>query len=156
MNFKAQIKELSDKIKDLEDRSSNLQLESYGLRQKREELIASMIVEDRLMADSEWDLTVDHNSSAHLSYKTGGNMDYIRELAQADYHSWCELSDGINLKFDDSEITLTFKESKMVLPFAKKNGLKISGSTISARLAQLKRDAAALETICHQFNLNKK
>ncbi len=67
MNYKSQIEELTTKIKDLEDRSANLQVESFDLRQKREELIARMIVEEKLMHDTEWELTIDHNSTASLS-----------------------------------------------------------------------------------------
>lgn len=158
MSFRKQIAELSSKIKELEDESANLQVESFALRQKREELIAQMIVEEKLMADTEWDLTLDGGSSAHLSYKetATGAMEFIKELARTDYHSWFEISDGIQLRFDDNDISISFKETRQVMPFVKKNGLKISGAGITDRLAKLKRDAAALETICHQFNLDKK
>lgn len=158
MSFRKQIAELSSKIKELEDESANLQVESFALRQKREELIAQMIVEEKLMADTEWDLTLDGSSSAHLSYKetATGAMEFIKELARTDYHSWFEISDGIQLRFDDNDISLTFKETRQVMPFVKKNGLKIYGAGITDRLAKLKRDAAALEKICHQFNLDKK
>jgi hypothetical protein len=158
MNFKKQIEELSGKIKELEDQAANLQVESFGLRQKREELIATMIVEDKLMADTEWDLTLDGSTGAHLSYKDGesDSMEFIKELARTDYHSWFEITDGIQLRFDDNDISISFKETKQVMPFVKKNGLKIFGTGITDRLAKLKRDAVALETIVHQFNLDKK
>lgn len=158
MNYKSQIEKLSSQIKDLEDRSANLQVESFDLRQKREELIARMIVEERLMVDTEWELTMDHNSTASLSLKKDdkGSMNYITELARTDYHSWFEIMDGVSLRFDDSEISISFKDSKLVIPFAKKNGLKISGNNLTSKLAQLKRDVAALEVICHQFSLDKK
>jgi DUF4097 and DUF4098 domain-containing protein YvlB len=158
MNYKSQIEELSSQIKDLEDRAANLQVESFDLRQKREELIARMIVEEKLMVDTEWELTMDHNSTASLSFKKDnkGSINYIVELAKADYHSWFEIMDGVSLRFDDNEISISFKDSKLVIPFAKKNGLKISGNNLTNKLAQLKRDVAALEIICHQFSLDKK
>jgi len=158
MSFKKQIEELSSQIKKLEDQSANLQVESFGLRQKREEIIATMIVEEKLLNDTEWDITLDGNTSARLSYKETnvGSLDYIKELAKSDYHSWFDIGDGVEFRFDDSDISISFKETKQVMPFVKKNGLKISGTGITDRLAKLKRDAAALETICHQFNLDKK
>ncbi len=158
MSYKKQIAELSTQIKDLEDQSANLQVDAFSLRQKREELIATMIVEDKLMHGTEWDLTLDGSSGAHLSYKDSdpNSMEFIKELARTDYHSWFEITDGIQLRFDDNDISITFKETKQVMPFVKKNGLKISGTGITDRLAKLKRDAAALEIICHQFNLDKK
>ena len=158
MSFKKQIAELSTKIAELEEQSANLQVESFSLRQKREELIANMIVEDKLLLKTEWEITLDGSSGAQLSYKESesDSMAFIKELARTDYHSWFEITDGIQLRFDDNDITITFKETRQVMPFVKKNGIKISGSGITDRLAKLKRDAVALETIVHQFNLDKK
>lgn len=158
MTFRKQIEELTDKIKSLEDQSANLQAEAFGLRQDREELIAQMILEEKLLANTEWDISLDGSSGAELSYKENGStaMEFLKELARTDYHSWFEISDGIQVKFDDNDISITFKETKQVMPFVKKNGLKISGSGITDRLNKLKRDAVALETIVHQFNLDKK
>jgi hypothetical protein len=156
VSFKKQISELSDKIKELEDQAANLQVDSFGLRQKREELIAQMILEEKLLSDTDWDLSVG-SGDAVLSYKdtSPNTMEFIKELARTDYHSWFEISDGIQLRFDDSDISLSFKESKQLMPFAKRNGLRISGAGIKDRLSKLKRDVVALETICHQFNLDR-
>lgn len=158
MTFRAQIEQLTAKIKELEDQSANLQAEAFGLRQNREELIAQMILEEKLLTDTEWDISLDGSSGAELSYKNNNStsMEFLKELARNDYHSWFEISDGIQVKFDDNDISITFKETKQVMPFVKKNGLKISGTGITDRLNKLKRDAAALETIVHQFNLDKK
>jgi hypothetical protein len=158
MSLKEHISELSDKIKELEDKAADLQVTSFGLRQKREELIAQMILEEKLLSDTDWDLSVGGSAGdAVLSYKdtSPNTMEFIKELARTDYHSWFEIADGIQLRFDDSDISLSFKESKQLMPFAKRNGLRISGAGIKDRLAKLKRDVVALETICHQFNLDK-
>lgn len=157
-SLKEQISSYSDEIKRLEDTAASLQVESFGLRQKREELIAQMILDERLLADTDWDLSVGGSAGdAVLSYKdtSPNTIEFIKELARTDYHSWFEISDGIQLRFDDSDISLSFKESKQLMPFAKRNGLRINGSGIKDRLAKLKRDVIALETICHQFNLDK-
>jgi hypothetical protein len=148
----------SVEIKNLEDEAANLQTTSFSLRQKREELIAQMILEEKLLSDTDWDLSVGGGSGdAVLSYKetSPNTLEFIKELARTDYHSWFEIQDGIQLRFDDSDISLSFKESKQLMPFAKRNGLRISGAGIKDRLAKLKRDVVALETICHQFNLDK-
>jgi hypothetical protein len=148
----------SVEIKNLEDEAASLQVTSFSLRQKREELIAQMILEEKLLSDTDWDLSVGGGSGdAVLSYKetSPNTLEFIKELARTDYHSWFEIQDGIQLRFDDSDISLSFKESKQLMPFAKRNGLRISGAGIKDRLAKLKRDVVALETICHQFNLDK-
>jgi len=158
MNFRKQIESLSTKIKELEDQSANLQVDAFSLRQERENLIAQMLLEEKLLADTSWDLSLDGGAGATLNYKETDSsaIDFIRELAKTDYHSWFEISDGIRITFDDNDISITFKEAKQVMPFVKKNGLKIFGTGITDRLNKLKRDAAALEVIVHQFNLDKK
>lgn len=157
MNFKEQIQDLTLKIKELEDQSAALQVDAFTLRQRREEVIAQMILDEKLLADTSWDLSFD-SSGVSLSYKESesDSMEFIKELARTDYHSWFEIADGIQLKFDDNDIALTFKETKQLMPFVKKNGLKISGTGITDRLNKLKRDVVALETVVHQFNLDKK
>lgn len=158
MSTRTQIEELTTRIKTLEDQSANLQVEAFELRQKREELIAQMILEEKMLLNTEWDLSLDGNNGASLSYKdtNANSMEFIKELARTDYHSWFEISDGIQIRFDDNDISISFKETKQLMPFAKKNGLKVSGTGITDRLNKLKRDVAALETIVHQFNLDKK
>jgi hypothetical protein len=159
MSFKKQIAAHSAQIKKLEDQAANLQVESFALRQKREELIAQMILEEKLLSDTDWDLsTSPAGGDAVLSYKdtSPNDMEFIKDLARTDYHSWFEISDGIQFRFDDNDISITFKESKQLMPFVKKNGMRINGAGIKDRLSKLKRDVAALETICHQFNLDKK
>lgn len=150
-----QIAEMTAEIKELEEEATNLGVQSFDLRQKREELIAQMIMEEKLLSDTDWDLSLDGNAGASLSYKDSSpnDMKFIKELARTDYHSWFEISDGIQLRFDDNDISLNFKESKQLMPFAKKNGLRINGTGIKDKLAKLKRDVAALETICHQFGI---
>lgn len=150
-----QIAEMTGQIKELEDESANLTVKAFDIRQKREELIAQMMVDEKLFSDSDWDLSLDGGSGATLSYKDSSpnNMEFIKELARTDYHSWFEISDGIQLRFDDNDISISFKESKQVMPFAKKNGMRINGTGLKDKLSKLKRDVAALETICHQFGL---
>jgi hypothetical protein len=153
--FQKQIAAMTTEIKELEEEASDLGVKAFGIRQKREELIAQMILEERLLSDTDWDLSLDGGNGASLSYKdtSPNNMEFIKELARTDYHSWFEISDGIQLRFDDNDISLTFKESKQLMPFAKKNGLRINGAGIKDKLSKLKRDVAALETICHQFGI---
>lgn len=153
-NFQKQIAEMTKSIQKIEEEASELSMKAFDLRQKREELIAQMILDERLLSDTDWDLSLD-GQGAHLSYKANSpnDMKVIKELARTDYHSWFEISDGIQLRFDDNDISLSFKESKQVMPFAKRNGLRINGTGLKDKLSKLKRDVAALETICHQFGL---
>ncbi len=80
-------------------------------------------------------------------------MKALLKLSKDDFHSRFELSDGIMLRFDDDEISISFKENRQLMPFIKKYGLKVSGNKIADKLAKLKRDVAALEVVCHTFNI---
>jgi hypothetical protein len=156
MTAKARIQELTNQIKTLEDQAADLHTDAFNLRTEREQLIAQMILDEKLLSESNWEIRLDGGTSVYLEFKdgdAGGPMDTITELARTDYHSWFELADGIRLQFDDNDITLTFKESKQLMPFVKKNKLKVTGTGIIDRLAKLKREAAALEDICHTFNI---
>lgn len=159
MDFKNKITELTSEIKTLEDESANLQAKSFELRQERELLIAKMILEDKLLKDTKWHLTLNGGDGLILNYTMptiaggiDGSMQFLVDLARKDYHSWFELISGITLRFDDNDISITFKESKQALPFIRKHGLIVDASTITDRLSKLKRDAAALEAIYHQFS----
>src|SRR5512135_2276103 len=123
-NFQEQIIEMTASIQKMEEDASNLSMKAFDLRQKREELIAQMILEERLLSDSDWDLSLDGQAGATLSYKNNSpnDMEAIKDLVRTDYHSWFEISDGIQIRFDDNDISLSFKESKQVMPFAKRNG----------------------------------
>lgn len=158
MTIKEQIAALYDEIKVLEDEAANLQVKSFELRQRREELIAQMILEEKMLDRTNWELNLNPSDSATLDYAgaiTDEVIVSIRELCWAGWHSSFELSDGVSLQFDGNEVYLQFTETKQVMPFVKKSGLTISGSGVSDKLNKLKREVAALEKIAHQFNLPK-
>ncbi len=80
-------------------------------------------------------------------------MHKVMEMARQDYHSDFNLTEGIRIRFDDSNISLHFKDNKALVPFITKYGLVINGTSIRDRLAKLKREISVLELVCHQFKL---
>lgn len=155
MDPRKKIDSLTTEIKALEDHSQNLQVDAWTLRQERDELIADLILDEKMLASTTWELAL--GDVTNLTYKetVAGELDKVRELTRKEYHSTFELEEGVNLRFDDSEITLVFDEPKQVLPFIRKNGMNILGNKVADRLNHLKREVVALETICHQFSLLK-
>ena len=85
----------------------------------------------------------------------GGKMDAVTQLSNTDYHSWFDLEDGIRLQFDDNDISFSFEDPKQLMPFVKKNKMKVTGSGILDRLSKLKREASSLEEVCHTFGITK-
>jgi len=156
MKIQAELDALDTEIEALEDHASSLGAQAYELRSKRDALISQAILEEKLLADSTWEIQSQGGSSSSYLEFTGnweGSMQKIREMARKDYHSSFSLMDGVDLRFDDNDMTIQFADPKLILPFAKKNNLKLSGANITDRLAKLKREVAALETLVHQFNL---
>lgn len=158
MDSKDKITKITEEINSLEEEAGDLQNKAFNLREERERLIASTILEDNLLKDSIWELYLPSNTNPVLNYtgpltgdKVTDGMNFLRSIARGDYHYSIELADGIRLRFDDDDISISFNESKQVLPFIKKNYLKVNGQGIKDNLAKLKRDVEALEIIVHQF-----
>jgi len=156
MKITKRIDELERQIQNLENRAADLSVEAHTLRTEKDTLIAQAILEEKMLDDTTWEIQA--NGAGGYSYLefigvVEGMMEEVQKLARKDYHSTFELQDGIALRFDDSDITIMFNDPKMILPFAKKNNLKLSGTSITDRLAKLKREVAALESLVHQFNL---
>lgn len=155
MSLQDQINALDENINKLDNLSGELQKKAWELREKRSKIVAQMILEEGYLDKTDWTISVG-SSGAHLSFNgptKGTYMGKIIELARTDYHSDFQLADGITLRFDDSDTSLVFKESKTMLPFVNRYGLNISGAGIQDKLSKLKREVAGLEAICHQFKL---
>ncbi len=156
MSLKDKIDALTNKIKDLREQATKLDDAENKLRIEREILLAKSITEDSVLLDTNWELEVITTGGAKLLFKASVIPDVMKallKLSKDDFHSRFELSDGIMLRFDDDEISISFKENRQLMPFIKKYGLKVSGNKIADKLAKLKRDVAALEVVCHTFNI---
>lgn len=162
MNIHEEIDSLTSRIQEFDDRSSELGHQAWELRQQREILFAKLILEDALLKGTTWDVETNSgynpSNSVYLTF-TGPSVDKssplhkVMDMARQDYHSDFNLMEGINIRFDDNNISLHFKDTKSLLPFITKNGLVINGTSIRDRLAKLKREVSVLELVCHQFNL---
>ncbi len=156
MSLKDKIDALTNKIKDLREQATKLDDAENKLRIEREILLAKSITEESVLLDTNWELEVITTGGAKLLFKASVIPDVMKallKLSKDDFHSRFELSDGIMLRFDDDEISISFKENRQLMPFIKKYGLKVSGNKIADKLAKLKRDVAALEVVCHTFNI---
>ena len=166
MKLLNQILHLDKVIEELDNSALDSTHQAWLYRQQRHKLMAELILQKDLLSGSTWNVELinpglTNFSSINLNY-TGkisdpSPMKEILDLARVSNFtsgtSSLQLMDGINIRFDDNHISLSFKESKMLLPFVQKYGLIINGSTIQDSLSKLKRDVAALELVCHQLKL---
>ncbi len=155
MNKRDQLLTLKNQIQKIENNISNLQNESYELRDKRDTIASEVILEENLLEGTTWEIE-SFEGRTYLTYK--GNIRdaefaQVADLTWSGWHSWFSLEEGIQIRFDDSVASLHFDDPKLLVPFAKRHKIIVSGQQIVDRLRELKREASALEAINHQFNL---
>ena len=147
-----QLERLTAEINSLDDKAAELYEQSSKLRESREILISSLIIDHKLLNGTEWEFSLRADNSVSLRLTKDSDIVSIESLFEIFKSAWFELLPGIELNIDE-EITLHFTENKQVVKFVKNNGMILNGSTVMSRLDRLKRDVAALENICHQFNI---
>jgi hypothetical protein len=171
MNLKSRIKKLSTQIKSMDDQIADIGEKVYQLRTDRDRLVCELILEEKLLANTEWAVDLDGNDKLSLFFKEKQSVN--KELGAmlievgADKMDMClDMGNGIELWANkhidfsfgdpaddfDIELSLHFKHNKVAVGFIKKHELKVEGKGLNARLAEMKRDVAALEVILHQFS----
>lgn len=155
MTNRSKLEKLNASILKLNQVISDSTEDMYKLQNESGELLIEVIQDEQLLKDSIWEIDY---FSEHIFLKYSGNRNdaiivSISALCSESFHSWLELESGIQLRFDDDEVSLHFDEAKSVLPFSKKHHIKITGSNITDKLQKLKRESSALEQLIHQFSI---
>jgi hypothetical protein len=150
-----QIEELKESISNIDLKACELQDEAAHLREKRDTIVSEVILEEELLANTNWEIRTFDND-VYLQFV--GKLKDERFASVIDvvwngWHSWFNLEPEVQIRFDDAIVTLNFDDPKLVIPFVKKHKLKVTGQTLVDRMRELKRELSALEAINHQFNL---
>lgn len=154
MNLREELDRLTALSEKLQNEAAELGGQEYEARKKKEEIVAKIILEEKLLEESTWEIQGDGVAS-YLEF-TGpyeGKMKDARDLTRSGWHSSFEMEEGIEIRFDDNDTSLRFESPKMILPFVQKHKLFVSAPGVMDRLAKLKREVASLEILVHQFNL---
>lgn len=124
------------------------------LRQEGSALMIQIIEEEQLLKNTTWELDVIHKT--YLSY-CGSKKDLvfkpISDLCANIWHTWIDVEDGIQLRFDDENVSLHFDEVRTILPFVNKHKLKINGKNVSDKIRILKHEISTLEQLIHRFSI---
>lgn len=157
MTLLEDIEGLNTRISSLDDTTAELSMKSYELRVQKDQLLARLILQESLLSATTWKVELNAQSNPYLQYTgkllDGSTMARVIEMARSDYHSSFELTDMVTIRFDDSDITLTFTESGAMLPFVQMYGLVIDGISLVTKLIELKESVAALELTCQRLGL---
>lgn len=143
----ADIKKMDDSINDTVDKISLLQKEAS-------DLMIKIIEEDNLLKNTLWEINVSYKIS--LDYSGDKNDAFfkpITDLCNGAWHTWLDMEDGIQLRFDEDTVSLHFEETKQIVSFANKHQIKITGSNVTDKLHTLKREVSTLEQLVHQFSI---
>lgn len=143
----ADIKKLDQSINDTVDKISLLQQEASNLMIK-------IIEEENLLKNTLWEINVSYKISLdYAGDKNDAMFKPITDLCHGTWHTWLDMEDGIQLRFDEDTVSLHFEESKQIISFANKHQIKIRGSNVIDKLQTLKRETATLEHLVHQFSI---
>jgi hypothetical protein len=143
------------KIEELNSQSDELLEQSYQLEEQNRLLVKGIIEEERLLDGTEWRIKP-NGKSVYLEYAGSLRDEIIAKLVELTwhgYHSSFDLGDDVDLRFDDSRVSLYFDNIRVIPSFMRRSGIVIDATQIQGMLAKLKKDALALEMICHQLQL---
>jgi len=143
------------KMEELNGQADELREQSYQIEDENRLLGKGIIEEERLLEGTNWRIKP-NGKSVYLEYY-GSLQDpgvaKIVELTWHGYHSSFDLGDDVELRFDDSRVSLYFDDIKAIPSFMRRSGIIVDAIQIQEMLAKLKKDALALEMICHQLQL---
>jgi len=143
----ADIKKMDQSINDIVDKISLLQTEAS-------ELMIKIISEEKLLKNTLWEINVNYKIALdYAGNKNDAAFKPISDLCGGSYHTWLDMEDGIQLRFDEDAVSLHFDESKQIISFANKHQIKIRGSNVTDKLHALKREVSTLEQLVHQFSI---
>jgi hypothetical protein len=155
-NPRQHLKEIENRLDEIVKFRESLVTREQEEVSARTNVVLRIIKEEKLLHGTEWEIETSANNNIFISYAgTRGDklMKPISDLCTYGWHDHFDLGGGIKIHFDDSDVTLSYDNVQDITVFAQQQKLKIKGTNVTDNIKQLKRKAAALEVIAHQFNI---
>jgi hypothetical protein len=150
---------VESRLKQNDKNQAELRVAKYHLQEEKKALVLQLIKEEKLLNGTTWFLKPYKNEQAsglYLEY-TGSVQDEqvapLQKLTWDGWHSSFEVSPDIDLRFDDSILSISFQNTNDISPFIKEYGLLIKGNQILKKLEALDLEASGLRNIVQQFDL---
>jgi len=156
MSFREELTINQRKIKDLDTKISDASEVIYNLETINLSLKASILEEEQLLANSKWYLKAG-KTLPYLEYQGSVKdelMVKVFDLICNGFHCSFYFSEKVHMQFDDNKVTLQFEDPNDIIKFVNKFKIVINGDLIKDALRRIKKDALAIEMICHQLQLN--
>jgi hypothetical protein len=153
--IKNKIEQLKKSIEETEDNIRILSNKSYDLIDERQILLGKFILDNKILAGTEWKFRV-YGDIPKLLYNSAitktDPLQSIIDLNDGDSYSTVQMSEGITLQLDDDRASIQFTEIKHIAPFCQKFELKVLPGNLITDLHKLIRQIKSLEIIYHAFN----
>lgn len=150
--LRSQLEKLSKHLDVLKTQSTEIWNEIHDVEKQHADLIVKIILAEGLLVNSEWYLNTQYSSNTiecinydSLNMKTVMNL--ARDTSGGSYHFSITIEEDIELRFDDSDISLTFGSSQKLGEFVKLHNLKIDVLSIKEKLTRLKSEISNLEQV---------
>lgn len=157
MSKREELTIINQSISTMEEAIAKLHEDSYPLEEKKQEVIASLITEEKMLNGSKWQIEEsNYSGSIVLEYNGGRDDDLmlsIDNLIKGSFHSSFILEPEIELQFDDMRVRLCFSNPNSIYNFIIRHGIVVDGKAVIKQLHHLKREMASLEAIAHRLNL---
>lgn len=156
MTIDQELAAINKEISDLDESISKLHEKSFPLEEKQRKIIVSEIIDKKMLTDSMWEIEPYSGGSICLNYKGDIEDPIMAPIANLSKNHWYhpyDLAEGVELRLDNSYITLLFDDPKKIPRFMATFKITVDGVGILNRLRELRREISALEMICHQLEL---
>lgn len=154
MSYRDQWKELSEAAEQAGIEMCRAQDKWNDCRDKRDSLISNIILEEKLLSKTQWDLVMHvHGNSAYLSASDGiHGLPELTELARIDYHCRIQIDD-VYLSFDDNNVSIDFRNVSSAMEFINKHNVNIVTNKVLERLNLAKQEVKSLEAMLVKFGV---
>jgi hypothetical protein len=155
MTKRKELSQLKIAMVEMDKRIHDLHHEQFALSEKVGETVCQIIFEEKLLAETKWELNTNNYSKLYLELKDceqDPNYKRIFELIDSSNNCTFQLETGIQLNYF-SDVSIEFDDNNMIPVFVRKNAMIIDGNNVTNKLHSHRRDVRTLETICHLFNI---
>lgn len=145
--------DLTRELKSLEVKGDEIATTVSEISEERSKLIDALILEDRLLEGSVWEL--DPSGYVYFKGDKDGNkrIKKLDDLIRTDWHFSREMCEGISFNFSDNSIYLSVDDFSKLESFVKLQGIVLDISSVEERVKEMKADLESLLDLIKKYKI---
>jgi hypothetical protein len=147
--------ELKQDINTLQEQRNKTYEVEQGLVQEYNSVLLEKIISEKLLHKYEWEIKLS-GYHIYLSSTRRDDRKVTSLMINSDYHCGIDLTDHVQLRSDDNELSIAFSDNKEIAPFIADWDLKINCSGIEKKIKSLIDEADQLNDILNLVKGRKK